>query len=104
MDANKKGFLKKIASITIQTEIGSRLEALTVKEIKDDYDDEYKALDNRTIMINQLAPLARPDDCDDEASVIFLTKAVEGTEWGLNVQHEIQPEPTLSKLMDALNT
>lgn len=42
--------------------------------------------------INQLAHMKRPKYREDEAKVKSLTKAVEETEWNLNVQQRIPIE------------
>lgn len=54
---------------------------MTIKmsDVKDKEDDDYAALEKLTNRIDQLAPMARLKDRDDEAKVRFLSSAVNGT-------------------------
>lgn len=72
-----------------KAEISSRLDALTIAKVRNKDEDKYEALDKLTKIVNHLASMARPKERDDEAKVRFLTKAVEGTECGLNFQQRI---------------
>lgn len=81
-----EGFESKSASKTKKAEINSRLKTVTIDDFKQDEEDEYDALYRLTKRINQLAPIVRQEDRDDDSKTRFLTKAVAGTEWGLNAQ------------------
>lgn len=97
----EEAFSRRYASVTKQTEISSRLESLTTEEVGGEDEDKHKALEKLTQMRNELAPIARPKDRDDDIKVGFLTKAVQGVEWGLNAQQWIPPEPTFQRLINA---
>lgn len=55
--------------------MSARLESLRLINVRECDGDDYAALDKLTGKINQLRPLARTKDWDDEAKVCFLTKA-----------------------------
>lgn len=54
--------------------------------------------------MNQLAPMGRIKDRDDEATVRPVTKAVAETEWPLNAQPYEPAEPSLNILANELYT
>lgn len=82
-------FAARYSSFSKQTAISNRLESLRLNDVREAGDDNYAALDKPTTMINQLCPMARVKDRDDEAKVRFLSRAVIGTAWGLSALQRI---------------
>lgn len=79
-----KSFAARFVSITEQTEISNRLDAISLEDVRSNEDGDYTALGKLTQRIDQLASMRRPKDRDDEAKVRCLTCAVNGTQWGLS--------------------
>lgn len=57
-------------------------------------------LDILTRRINQLAPMARINDREDEAKVRFLTKAVIRTPWGLAALQRTHNDPPYQRFIN----
>lgn len=68
-----ESFATRCASITKKTEISSRLEAIILEHVTEDYEDEYAVLDRPTKIIHQITKIIRLEDRDDEANVRFIT-------------------------------
>lgn len=65
-------FGNRYALMTKQTKISNWLDSLKIKDVKAEGEDNYEAVDKLTARINQLVPMARIKDRDDEAKVRFL--------------------------------
>lgn len=73
-NAIEDSFANRYASTTKQAEISSRQNALKIDDVREEEGHEYETLDQLTKRINQLVPMERTKDRDDEAKVRFLTK------------------------------
>lgn len=71
-----------------------------MEDVREEDDDEYAALDRLTTRIDQLTPMARPKDRDDEAKVRFLSSAVNGTAWGLSALQRLPAERSYQRLIN----
>lgn len=54
-----------------QTEIGNRLSAIRLEDVRCEEDDDYKKLEELTQRIDQLDPIAGSKGQDDEAKLDF---------------------------------
>lgn len=89
-----ESFTNRYASLTRKTEIGNRLEVIRIEDVREDDEDDHVALDKLTKRINELAPITRARNRDNERKVKFLRKAVSETKWGLHAQQRIQIKPS----------
>lgn len=74
-------FAAGFASITKQTEISNRLDAIKLEDVRCEEDSDYKAPEKLAQRIDQLGSMARTKDRDVEEKIRFLTRAVNGTQW-----------------------
>lgn len=56
----------------------TQLNALDISDERDDEDDDYTGLEKRSRGINQLGPMAKLKDQEDEAKITLLTPKVIG--------------------------
>lgn len=67
-------------------------------------DDDYAALDKITRRLNQLVPMAKQNNRDDETKVRYLTKDVVGTPWGLAALQQTPIKKSYQIFINALYT
>lgn len=97
-------FGERYSSVSKQEEIYQRLHSLRLEEFLASGAYEYSGLDQIVRRINKLVPMAKPKAQDDEAKVRFLRTAVMGSKFGLRAISRLPPEPSFSRLLNALTT
>lgn len=97
-----ESFASCYTSLTRKADISSSLEVINIEDVRNDDEDDYATLERPTKRVNELAPMARVKDKDNEAKVRLLTKAVSGTRWGLHAQQRVPVEPSFQSLTNAL--
>lgn len=75
---------------------------LKIVEIQLDGSDDQSALKNLARRINEMVPLAKSKERDEEEKERYLRNGVVGTDWGLRAMIRTGEQPSLQSIVNAL--
>lgn len=98
----KNDFGHSYASLSKQEEVSMRRPDLKIVEFKWDGNEDHSELDQLVRRINELLPLEKSKDRDEEEMVRYLCDTAVGTEWGLRPIIRTGDQPSFQSLVNAL--